>query len=40
LVSGSKDKTIELWNLITGIEIGTLDGHKGEVKALAISKDG
>ncbi|MCU0542047.1 MAG: WD40 repeat domain-containing protein [Oscillatoriaceae cyanobacterium Prado104] len=46
LVSGSDDKTIKLWNIVTGSmfynwnAIRTITGHLEAVKALAISPDG
>ncbi|MBD2343457.1 serine/threonine-protein kinase [Anabaena subtropica] len=38
--SGSKDKTIKLWNLTTGEQIRNLAGHSGGVGPVAISPDG
>ncbi|MDF5706824.1 MAG: trypsin-like peptidase domain-containing protein [Nostoc sp. S4] len=40
LASASQDKTIKIWNLITGQEISTLKGHSGSVNSVAISPDG
>ncbi len=40
LVSGSSDKTIKLWNPLTGKEIRTLDTGSGYIYAIAISPDG
>ncbi|BAY27998.1 WD-40 repeat-containing protein [Calothrix sp. NIES-2100] len=40
LVSGSGDKTIKIWNLATGQEIRTLNGHSYSVRSVAISPDG
>ena len=40
LISGSADKTIKIWNLLTGQEIRTLLGHLGFVNFLAITPDG
>jgi hypothetical protein len=40
LVSGSVDKTINIWNLSTGKLIRTLNGISGEVSSVAISPDG
>lgn len=40
LVSGSWDKTIKVWNPITGEEIQTQEGHSDCVSSLAISADG
>ncbi len=39
LISGSKDKTIKIWNLSAGELLHTLSGHDGGVKA-AVSPDG
>ncbi|MEA5572412.1 serine/threonine-protein kinase [Calothrix sp. UHCC 0171] len=40
LVSGSGDKTIKLWDLLTGEQIHTLIGHSDSVSSVAISPDG
>lgn len=40
LASGSDDNTIKLWNLPTGAEILTLNGHSGWIQAVAFSPDG
>ena len=40
LASSSRDKTIKLWNIARGEEIGTLNGHVNEVNAIAFSPDG
>jgi WD40 repeat protein/endonuclease YncB( thermonuclease family) len=40
LVSGSKDRTLKLWDLTTGKEWATLQGHRGFVESVAISADG
>ena len=37
LASGSKDKTIKLWNLETKTEIATLEGHYGFVTSVAFN---
>lgn len=39
LVSGSRDKTIKIWQLETGELVRTLKGHKDEVCAIALSPD-
>ncbi|MDH6057427.1 WD40 repeat domain-containing protein [Umezakia ovalisporum] len=39
LVSGSVDKTINVWDLETGKQIRTLTGHEGEISSIAISPD-
>lgn len=40
IFSGSDDKTIKIWELITGNEISTLTGHTGYIHSLATSPDG
>jgi COMPASS component SWD3 len=40
IASVSSDKSIKLWDSITGIEIRTLTGHKDEINAIAFSPDG
>ncbi|BAZ26657.1 protein kinase [Kalymmatonema gypsitolerans NIES-4073] len=40
LASGSFDKTIKLWNLATGQQIRTLEGHSSKVTSVAFSPDG
>jgi WD40 repeat protein len=40
IVSGSKDKTIKIWDLATGKLLHTLTGHSDEVNSIAISSDG
>lgn len=40
LVSGSRDRTIKLWNLETGELIRTLNGHTGAIYSIALSSDG
>ena len=40
LVSGSRDKTIKIWQLSTGRELRTLTGHSNGVSSVAISPDG
>jgi WD40 repeat protein len=39
-LSGSEDKTLKLWDLITGKELRTFTGHGGSVFSVAISPDG
>ena len=38
VASGSKDKTIKLWQVNTGKEVMTFAGHKDDVTSVAISK--
>ncbi len=40
LVSGSRDKTIKIWDLDTGELLRTLKGHEDGVDAIALSPDG
>lgn len=40
LVSGSDDKTIKIWHLVTGELLRTLTGHSYPVHSVAISPDG
>ncbi|KAJ5150914.1 NACHT and WD40 domain protein, partial [Penicillium canariense] len=40
LASGSKDRTIHLWNPATGAIIQTLEGHSGSVHSLSFSPGG
>ncbi|BAY25805.1 WD-40 repeat-containing protein [Calothrix sp. NIES-2100] len=39
LVSGSRDQTIKIWHLETGVLLRTLKGHRDEVCAIALSPD-
>ncbi len=39
-LSGSRDKTLKLWNLATGKEIRTFAGHANSVYSVAFSPDG
>ena len=39
LASGSLDKTVKLWNTVTGKELLTLKGHSGAVFSVAFSPD-
>ncbi len=40
LVSGSYDKTIKLWDVKTGKEIHTFEGHDGPVRSVNFSPNG
>ncbi|PIG69509.1 G-protein beta WD-40 repeats containing protein, partial [Aspergillus arachidicola] len=40
IASGSKDKTIKLWDTKTGMELQTLKGHSSPVESVAFSPDG
>jgi WD40 repeat protein len=40
VISGSKDKTMKVWDLETGTELFTLTGHSDSVSALAVTSDG
>ncbi|MEO0837242.1 MAG: hypothetical protein AAFY16_15050, partial [Cyanobacteria bacterium J06642_3] len=39
IASGSKDKTIKIWQVDTGNEIATLEGHSDDITSVAISAD-
>ncbi len=40
VVSGSYDKTVRLWDAVTGAALQTLEGHSGWVSSVAFSPDG
>jgi WD40 repeat protein len=40
VVSGSKDRSVRLWDVASGREIGQLPAHSQEVRAIAFSPDG
>ncbi len=39
IASGSKDKTIKIWQVDTGKELMTLNGHSDHITSIAISSD-
>ena len=40
LASGSDDQKVELWDVATGYNIATLEGHAHRVESVAFSRDG
>lgn len=40
VASGSRDKTIRLWDAATWESIGVLTGHEAEIESIAFSRDG
>ena len=38
-VSASDDKTLKIWDLETGAELGTLEGHSRHVRAVVLTPD-
>ena len=40
LASGSSDRTIRLWDTVTGAHKQTLTGHRSHVESVAFSPDG
>jgi WD40 repeat protein len=40
LLSGGHDRTIRLWELETGKQLGLFEGHTGEVRSVAFAPDG
>ncbi len=40
VITGSQDKTLKLWDVSSGAELRTLEGHTGPVSAVAFSPDG
>jgi WD40 repeat protein len=40
VVSGSDDKTVRLWDTVTGVALKTLEGHSHYVNSVAFSPDG
>ena len=39
-MSGSDDKTLRLWNAVSGTHLNTLNGHSNSVTSVAFSPDG
>ena len=39
-VSASSDKTLKVWDLASGRELRTLEGHSEGVRGVAVSADG
>src|SRR5262249_10856291 len=39
-VSASSDKTLKVWNLETGLALGTLEGHSSSVLGVAVTSNG
>lgn len=40
IVSGSADRSVKVWNFLTGVCVATLQGHESGVHALAVLEDG
>ncbi len=40
IVSGSRDKTIKVWDAVTGAVLSTLEGHVDCVNSVSFSPDG
>ena len=40
VVSGSDDKTVRLWDAMTGAPLQMLEGHADKVRSVAFSSDG
>lgn len=37
IASGSKDRTVKIWDAVTGVNISTLQGHSGDVSSVCFS---
>ncbi|MHA1343910.1 MAG: WD40 repeat domain-containing protein [Promethearchaeota archaeon] len=40
IIAGLQNKTIEIWDILNGILLRTLENHKGSIESMAISPDG
>jgi WD40 repeat protein len=40
MVTGSRDKTLRLWNLNNGVMLKKMEGHRSRVSAVVVSRDG
>jgi WD40 repeat protein len=40
IVSGSEDKTVRVWDAVSGAELRVIRGHEHVVESVAISPDG
>jgi WD40 repeat protein len=40
IVSGSDDRTVRIWDAVSGVVQHTLEGHTGDVNSVAFSSDG
>ena len=40
LVGGSSEHTLKFWDTKTGLEVGTLYGHRGSIAGIAFARDG
>jgi WD40 repeat protein len=40
VATGSRDRTVRLWDAATGKELAVLGGHTDQVRAVALSRDG
>lgn len=40
MVSGSSDRTVKLWDAMTGSEVQSMEGHSGSVNSVVFSPNG
>ena len=40
IVSGSNDSSVQVWDMVTGVELKELKGHTNWVSSVAFSSDG